>query len=118
MEIDDLCRSMENLIPLHDTQEEYRILQISRSMTIEELSFNSFLVETFNRYRRYLKYINLHLYKKGKLVYILIKEFITFECVSCNRVFLAAKCVVIDTIVCEILETMELESEVESEWGE
>jgi hypothetical protein len=109
--MDDLCSCMENLIPLHDTQEEYRLLQISRTMTIEELSFNSFLLETFNRYRRYLKYINLHSYKKGKLVVILIQEFLGFDGIACDRLYLAAKCIVIDTIVCEILENMDLESD-------
>lgn len=117
--MDGLCSAMENLIPLHDTQEEYRLLQISRTMTIEELSFNSFLLETFNRYRRYLKYINLHSYKKGKLVVILIQEFLGFDGSVCNRIYLAAKCVIIDILVCEILENMELESDCDSEdyWG-
>ena len=115
--MEDLCNLMENLIPLHDTQEEYRILQISRSMTIEELSFNSFLLCSFNRYRRYLKYINLCSYKNGKLVYILIKEFMEFEKIDCNRVFLAAKCIVIDTLVCDILESLEEVSDYDN-WSE
>lgn len=102
--MDDICNMMENLVP-YDPHEEYRILQISRSMSIYTLSGSIFLKETFNRYRKYLTYVDFSKYKHcGFLIQILINEFLQYENTNYNNLYLAAKCIVIDSKISDIVD--------------
>jgi hypothetical protein len=102
--MDDLCDSFDGFRPLHDTQEEYRLLQISRNMSIEELAGSDFLKKSFNRFKRYSKYINFHKYFTGELVYFLIQEFLQHQNVPYNSIYLACKCIVIDSYISDIID--------------
>ena len=112
--MDELCNSMENLIPVHDPPEEYRILKLSRTIPLADLSKDSFLQQSFGRYRKYLKYINFMQFSQydGELIIFLINDFLQYEHTDHPRMFLAAKCVVIDTYILDYLETVpEISSE-------
>lgn len=97
--MDDLCNLLENLTPLHDPQQAYDELKFSSSMTLEELSNSPFLQQSFNRYKKYEKYINF----KNTHIQPLILDFIYSKNKVSNFV-LALKCKNIDLEILYALE--------------
>lgn len=73
-------------------------------MSIEQLACSEFLKKSFHRFKRYQKYIYFHKYENGELVYLLISEFLQYESVPYNMIFLACKCIVIDSYISDILD--------------
>jgi hypothetical protein len=105
---------MSGMIPVHDPEHEYQELSFSKSISLVDLSKSVFLVKTFNRYRKYLSYIdfqskNYH----GELVLILINDFLSFENVNYNQLVLAARCVSIDMLLFDLVNR-EYESDFEN----
>jgi hypothetical protein len=112
--MEDLCNQMSGMIPVHDPEHEYQELSFSKSISLVDLSKSVFLVKTFNRYRKYLSYIdfqskNYH----GELVLILINDFLSFENVNYNQLVLAARCVSIDMLLFDLVNR-EYESDFEN----
>ena len=92
IKIDNLCYKMENFIPVHDKEEEFDKLLISYSLGVESLSKNIFLFQSVNRYKRYLKYINLPMCIQSKL-----DSFIYLYSQNYDKTFLAKLCIEIDS---------------------
>ena len=103
--MEDLCNKMSGMIPVHDPFDEYNELSFSKSISLVNLATSDFLVKTFNRYRKYITYIdfqskNYH----GELILILINDFLYFENVDYNQLVLAARCVSIDMLLLELID--------------
>ena len=86
------------------------MLNVSRNMSLIELSTSMFLKETFNRYRRYLAYINFEGYY-GEILSIVINDYLTHERIPTNGMVLAAKCVTIDIDISRLLDGVYTEAE-------
>lgn len=106
--MDDLCDMMAGIVPVHDPENEYEELQISKSMSISILSESIFLKQSFHRYKRYLRYIDFSIYGyKGELIILLINDFLQQENTNYNKLFLAAKCVIIDGEITYMMENID-----------
>jgi hypothetical protein len=99
--MENLCDLFDGIIPVHDPEGEYEMLKVSDNMSLTDLAKSDFLKDTFNRYRRYLRYIDFSSRVDGELVCCLINEFISSRCVD---IFLAAKCVAIDRLLLAMME--------------
>jgi hypothetical protein len=106
--MEELCDKMSGMIPVHDPQDEYSILYFSSSISLVELSESVFLVNTFDRYKKYLRYIDFSSKNEyyGNIVFILINDFISLENTNYNLVVLAARCVAIDELIIKLLNTV------------
>jgi hypothetical protein len=98
IKMEDLCEKMGNFIPVHDKEEEFATLEVSNSLGVENLSKNIFLFHSINRYKRYIKYIELPHSIESK-----IDSFIYLYNQRYDKKFLAKLCIEIDSDILKSL---------------
>jgi uncharacterized membrane protein len=104
IDMEELCEAFSEKTLIFDSKQEFELLEQSQNIKIKSFTLKNIL-ETRERYVRYLQYINFELYAEAGLrIKILIEDYINSRASANFLEVLACKTQVIDKLILELLD--------------
>jgi hypothetical protein len=106
--MDELCDIFEEHIPCHDGNHEISLLNVSSNMTLSILSGNEHLLNSNQRYKKYLKYVDFSIHaEKGDIIIYMINDYLKhielYNLEKSDMLILASKCKIIDKLILDLM---------------